>query len=298
MWLGALAVALFAMTLPMTRLATGSGASPQLSPLFVTFGRAAVAGLFSTALLLVQRAPWPGRDQWMPLMMSILGNTIGYPLLLSYALLSVTASHGAVVTALLPLATAAVAAWVLHQRARLGFWLCAVAGSALVIAFSLLRGGSGGGGFIPAMADGLLLMAVLAASVGYVFGALVTPALGGLRVVCWITALSLPVTLPGTLLFWPTAPVAPHAWLGFAYLAVFSMWVGMYIWFKALHMGGALRVSQLLLMQSFLSILFAIPVLGESLDPLTLSFASAVIVTVLLGKRMERRLPAQTHTRP
>ena len=38
MWLGVLGVAIFAVTLPMTRLATGTAAAPQLSPWFVTFG--------------------------------------------------------------------------------------------------------------------------------------------------------------------------------------------------------------------------------------------------------------------
>ena len=47
MWLGVLGVALFAVTLPMTRLATGTQAAPQLSPWFMTLGRAALAGVLS-----------------------------------------------------------------------------------------------------------------------------------------------------------------------------------------------------------------------------------------------------------
>ena len=60
-WLGVLGVALFAITLPATRLATGSAADPQLAPLFVTVGRAATAGLLSLAFLLATRSPWPAR---------------------------------------------------------------------------------------------------------------------------------------------------------------------------------------------------------------------------------------------
>ena len=41
--LGALGVVIFAMTLPMTRLAVGDASSPQLPPAFVTAGRAALA---------------------------------------------------------------------------------------------------------------------------------------------------------------------------------------------------------------------------------------------------------------
>ena len=47
LWIGLLGVTLFAATLPMTKLAVGTAADPQLSPWFITFGRAAVAGLLS-----------------------------------------------------------------------------------------------------------------------------------------------------------------------------------------------------------------------------------------------------------
>ncbi len=183
-WLGVLGVTCFAVTLPATRLATGTAADPQLSPAFVTAGRAALAGLLSAVFLLATRSPRPTGGQWRALALSMAGNAMGFPLLLAWALRSVTATHAAVIIALLPLVTAAVAAWVLHQRARPAFWACAVAGSALVVVFAWLRAGAHGGfGFDPA--DGLLAGAVVAASVGYVYGAKVTPALGAERVICW-----------------------------------------------------------------------------------------------------------------
>ena len=40
------------------------------------------------------------------------------------------------------------------------------------------------------------------------------------------------------------------------------------------------------LIQPFLALLFAVPVLGEKLDALTVVFALAVIGVVFLGKRM------------
>ena len=86
MWLGVLGVAIFALTLPMTRLATGTQAAPQLSPWFVTLGRAALAGVLSLVFLLATRSPLPKAGQWKPLWMAVLGNALGYPLLLAYAL--------------------------------------------------------------------------------------------------------------------------------------------------------------------------------------------------------------------
>jgi len=289
LWLGLLGVAVFAVTLPMTRLATGTSDAPQLSPWFLTLGRAALAGLLSAVFLLFTRSPLPQRHQWKPLGMAVAGNAIGFPLLLAFALRVVDASHAAVVTALLPLVTAAVAAWVLHQRAAIGFWLCAVAGSALVIAFSLLRAsGSGGASTGFQWADALLVAAVFAASLGYIYGAQVTPSLGAERVICWVCVMALPVTLPGAIVLWPTQPVAVSAWVGFTYVGVFSMWAGFFAWYRGLALGGALRVSQTQLLQPFLSILASIPLLGERLDVVTLGFAAAVVATVLIGKRLSQ----------
>ena len=286
LWLGFVGVFVFALTLPMTRLATGTAEAPQLSPWFVTWGRAALAGGLSLAYLLLTRSPVPASEHRLPLALSLLGNVIGYPLLLGWALREVTASHAAVITALLPLVTAAMAAWLLHQRARLGFWLFAALGSALVAVYSLLRAHQLGHGFGLSHADLLLVGAVVAASLGYVAGAKVTPALGAERVISWVCVMALPLTVPGALLTWPEQPIAPTAWFGLAYVGVFSMWAGFFAWFRGLALGGALRVSQLQLFQPFISIAAAVPLLGEALDLMTVGFALAVVATVFMGRRM------------
>ncbi len=286
LWLGLLAMALFGLTLPMTRMAIGSEAAPQLSPWFVTFGRAVLAAALSIALLGFTRSPWPDRKHWRPLILAALGNAIGYPLLLAFALRSVTASHAAVITALLPLVTAVIAAWSLRQRMASSFWICAATGTALVVAYSLLRSGQGSLVFHLEWADILLVAAVLAASIGYVQGALITPALGAERVICWVTVISLPITLPGSLLTWPAGPVSPWAWLGFVYVGLFSMWIAFFAWYRALALGGTVQVSQVQLLQPFFAMLFSVPLLGERLDALTLTFGVAVVMTVYFGKRI------------
>jgi len=292
LWLGLAGVVVFALTLPMTRLATGTADAPQLSPWFVTWGRAALAGCLSLVYLLATRSPLPAPQHRPALALSVLGNAIGYPLLLGWALRHVTASHAAVITALLPLATAAAAAWLLHQRARLGFWLFAGLGSLLVAAYSVLRAMQQGHGFGLAWADLLLVGAVLAASLGYVAGAKVTPVLGAERVISWVCVMALPITVPGALLTWPEHAIQTSAWLALVYVGVFSMWAGFFAWFRGLALGGALRVSQLQLLQPFISIAAAVPLLGEALDLTTLGFALAVIATVFMG----RRLAAPTST--
>ena len=286
LWLGLLGVFIFALTLPMTRLATGTADAPQLSPWFVTWARAALAGALSAIYLLAVRAPWPIAAQRGSLYLSLAGNVIGYPLLLGWALRHVTASHAAVITSLMPLATAAAAAWLMHQRARLGFWVFAVLGSALVAVYSLLRASQMGQGFGLTWADTLLVGAVVAGSLGYVAGAKVTASLGAEKVISWVCVMALPITLPGAWLTWPEQPIAHASWLALVYVGVFSMWAGFFAWFRGLSLGGPLRVSQLQLLQPFITILAAIPLLGESLDAMTLAFALLVVATVFMGRRM------------
>jgi drug/metabolite transporter (DMT)-like permease len=290
LWLGLVGVTVFALTLPMTRRATGTADAPQLSPWFVTWARAALAGGLSAVFLLATRSRLPTPAERGPLLVSLAGNAIGYPLLLGWALRHVSSGHAAVITALLPLATAAVAAWLLHQRARLGFWVFAALGSALVAIYSLLRawqtGAVGGHGFGLVWADALLVGAVVAASLGYVGGAKITPTLGAERVISWVCVMALSLTVPGALLTWPDQPIHTSAWWALIYVGVFSMWAGFFAWFRGLALGGALRVSQLQLLQPFISIVAAVPLLGESLDAMTLGFALAVVATVFLGRRM------------
>ena len=284
---GLVGVALFAATLPMTRLAVGPTESPQLSPWFVTFGRAAVAGLLSTLYLAWQRSRGrlnvPGRTQWPLLGVTAFGVIVGFPLFLALALRHVPSTHGAVVTALLPLSTAVLGALWYRQRPSAGFWACAVLGSGLVLGFMAWRAG----GFYLGAANIYLLIAMTTGAFGYIGGARLTPSLGAEQVICWVLACSLPLTLPVAWWFAPAVPgtIGAMAWTGFAYVALFSMWIGFFAWYRALAL-GAVRVSQIQLVQPFLSLLFAVPLLGEHLDLVTAGFALAVIATVFVGKRM------------
>jgi len=306
LWLGLLGVTLFAATLPMTKLAVGTAADPQLTPWFITFGRAAVAGLLSILYLLRQYSRrlepdfasknivWklPNIAEWGLLGFTACGVVVGFPLFMSLALQYVPSTHGAVVTGLLPLTTAVIAAVWFKQKPSVGFWLCAVLGTMLVLSFMVVRSWKGSadasGHFSLHLADVYLLLAMLSASLGYIGGARLTPSLGAERVICWVLVLSLPTTVPMTWLNLPSNLTAIHAssWWAFAYVAVFSMWLGFFAWYRGLALGGAVRVSQVQLVQPFLSLLFAVPLLGEKIDAMTLGFALAVIATVFVGKKM------------
>ena len=284
--LGALGVVIFAMTLPMTRLAVGDTAAPQLPPAFVTAGRAALAGLLSVVYLWVVHAPRPPRHLWATLALSAVGTVLGFPLFLALALRQVDAMHAAVVTGVLPLATAVVAALVLRQRPAASFWACALAGCGLVLGFAAWQGSGR-----VSLADGLLLGAVLCGAVAYVAGARAAAVMPAEHVIGWVLVASLPLTLPAALWLWPTQPASAAAWGGFVYVSVFSMWLGFFSWYRGLALGGVVRVSQVQLLQPFLALLFAVPVLGEKLEPVTLFFALAVMAVVFIGRRLPVRAP-------
>ena len=285
LWLGVLGVTLFAFSLPMTRLAVGSVEAPQLSGVFVALGRAAVAGILSLFYLAFTGAPLPGRKDWPLLALTSAGVVFGFPLLTSMAMRYVEGVHASVMVGILPLATAAVGALMARQRPSLGFWLCALLGSALVMGFALTQGDTSRGLNLQT-ADVLLLLAMLCAAVGYATGARLSAHLRADHVICWALVLALPVNLPAAVISWPATTIHAAAWWGFAYVSLFSMWLGFFAWYRGLALGGTVRVSQVQLIQPFLGMLFSIPLLGETLDAVTLGFGLAVIATVFIGKRM------------
>jgi drug/metabolite transporter (DMT)-like permease len=285
---GTLGVALFALTIPMTRLASGSLESPQLSPWFVAFGRAALAGVLALLYLLVLRAPRPSAVQWRWLALTALGVVFGFPVFMGLAVQRVDAVHASVITGVLPLVTAVLGAWLLGQRQRASFWGFAGLGLLLVVAFAWWRGGAA-----PQLADALLALALVLGALGYVWGARLSAAMRPEHVISWVLVLSLPLTLP---LAWATRPLAAvqaASWVGFGYVALFSMWIGFFAWYRGLALGGTVRVSQVQLLQPFLSILAAVPILGERVDAATCVFLLAVMAVVFASRRVASAAPSK-----
>lgn len=288
LWLGLLGVTIFAATLPVTRLAVGPVEDPQLDPVFVASGRAAIAGILSVLYLWFTHARKPSPQHWSILAVCALGTAVAFPVFLSMALRYTESTHAAVVSGLIPLVTAISAALYFRQRPSTGFWICALTGCGLVIAFALYKGS---GHF--SYSDGLLLLAVISTSVGYVAGARVSSDLPPAHVICWVMVITLPLSVPVAWLTWPHNPIRWESWLSLGYVSVFSMWLGFFAWYRGMVLGGAVRVSQVQLIQPFLALIFSVPIVGERLDLVTVFFSIAVIATVLLSKKMPAGRPAR-----
>jgi drug/metabolite transporter (DMT)-like permease len=119
-------------------------------------------------------------------------------------------------------------------------------------------------------------------------GATLVKELGGWQVICWALVLVLPLNILPAINSAPTelATVPVQGWLSFIYLALISQLCGFFIWYKGLDLGGIARVSQIQLLQPFITLFAAVILLGESIDIMTIMFVLLVVATVWLGKKM------------
>ncbi len=288
LWWGLLGVAAFSFTVPFTRVAVAG-----LSPLFIGSGRAVVAATLASVALILTRQRLPLPRQWARLAVVGGGIVVGFPLLTSFALTSVPASHGAVVIALLPAATATAAVLRGHERPRTAFWLATLAGAAAAVGFAFAQ--PGGFGQLH-WADLMLLGAVAAAAVGYAEGGLLARELGAWQTVSWALVLAAPLMVALAALAVAQQPpsATPAQWASFAYLGVVSMFLGFFAWYRGLAIGPMTQVSQIQLVQPVLSIAWAALILGESLTETTLIGGAAVIACAGLAVRA-RLKPAPSH---
>ncbi|HMN81751.1 MAG TPA: DMT family transporter, partial [Burkholderiaceae bacterium] len=116
--------------------------------------------------------------------------------------------------------------------------------------------------------DLLMLAAIIVCGLGYAEGARLSRQLGGWQVISWALVLSLPVMLPLALLTMPASfdDAGTAAWLGLAYVSLFSMLIGFVFWYRGLAQGGIAAVGQLQLLQPFLGLGLAALLLHETVS--------------------------------
>ena len=281
MALGALGILGFSFSLPATRLAVH-----DLDPWLIAVGRATVAAVLAAIYLRATRAPRPTVAQVRSLAIVALGVVVGFPLFTSLALEAQTASHGAVVIAFLPAATAVAAVARAGERPSRRFWLASGAGLVAVLVFIAASEGdalSSG----PQTGDLYLLVATALCAVGYAEGGALSRTLGAPATICWALVLSAPVC--ATVAAVAAATTGLHAgttaWLGFAYVSIISMFLGFFAWYAGLARGGVARVGQVQLAQPVLTLVWSALVLGESIGAFTAVTALVVLASVAATQR-------------
>ncbi len=273
---GFLGVLIFSGSLPATRVAV-----MDFDPVFLTVARAAIAGVLGLALLLLFREKRPARGDLVSLVIVALGVVVGFPLLTALALTHITSAHSIVFIGLLPLATAIFGVLRGGEHPRPAFWLFSCLGSALVAGFAVTQGIAAA-----PLGDLLMLAAIIVCGLGYAEGAKLSRKLGGWQVICWALVLSLPVM--ATLAIYTRPPsfagIGEPAWIGLAYVSLFSMLIGFVFWYRGLARGGIAAVGQLQLLQPFFGLALAATLLHEPVSPLMLVVTLAVVACVAGAK--------------
>lgn len=282
---GLLGVFAFSFTVPFTRIAVENG---HLHPLFVGAGRSVIAAVLAIAALWFTGQKFPTRSQCWRLLVVAGGVVAGFPLLTSFAMTSAPASHGAVVIAILPAATAVAAVLRTKERPTIRFWIVAAAGALAALAFAAVQGGGLGGLHT---ADLLLFGAVLACAIGYAEGGLLSRELGSWQTISWALVLAAPVMLTLTAISAVQHPptAMPGEWVAFAYLGVVSMFLGFIAWYRGLAIGPMAQVSQVQLAQPVMTICWAGLLLHERIGWPTVVGGCAVILCALLAVRSRKQ---------
>jgi drug/metabolite transporter (DMT)-like permease len=215
------------------------------------------------------------------------GVVVGFPWLITLALRTMPASHGAVIVGLLPMVTSVLAVLRAGERPSPAFWLASVGGLLGIIVFASTRGAHGLG-----QADLLALGAVELGGIGYTEGGLLAREMPAAHVICWALVLSAPfLALPTAWVIWRVGLSAgPVAWLAFGYVSVLSMFLGFFAFYRGMSEAGIARVSQIQLAQPVCSLLWSALLLGEHIDVATAVAAVFVVGCVLVTSRTRVRV--------
>jgi drug/metabolite transporter (DMT)-like permease len=285
--LGLLGVLAFSVTFPATTLAEES-----FSPVLVGVGRSVLGAVVAVTVLAAKRERLlPPRERLGSFLIVVATVGVGFGLLSALALRHVSSVHGAVLTGLIPAATAGLAVLRAGERPRPGYWLALLLGLAVVVGFAVAEGGGRLRG-----PDILLLVAIVVGGTGYAEGGILAREYGGWRVICWTLVLALPVSLPVSVAAGVASPpqhVLLRSVLALAYLGAISMCLGFFVWYQALARGGVARIGRLQLAQPALTLGWSALLLGEHVSLLTGAAAVAVIAVTAVGRNARVDRPAE-----
>ena len=80
-----------------------------------------------------------------------------------------------------------------------------------------------------------------------------------------------------------------QAWIGLAYVSLFSMLIGFVFWYRGLAQGGIAAVGQLQLLQPFFGLALAATLLHEQVSPLMIAVTVAVVLCVVGAKKFAKQ---------
>jgi drug/metabolite transporter (DMT)-like permease len=276
--LAAIAVVMFSGTVPATRIAVAT-----IDPIVVGVGRSVLGAILAVAYLVAVRAPVPNRRQIPSIAVVAVGAGIGFGWFSAEALRSVSATHGSIVIGLLPMLTALFGVIRTRVRPRPLFWVALAAGTAVVVWYAA----SGVRTEPPTVGDLYFVAALILAAAAYAEGGRLAETMPGGQVIAWGLVGALPMSIPLTIAALLRSPLAPSvaSLVALAYMAVFSVFVGMVLWYRGMGLSGVARASAMQLAQPLLSVMWSWLLVREPLRPQTIVAAILVLVCVATAQR-------------
>lgn len=276
--LGFISIAAFAATLPLAKNLVG-----DLSGLQIGIYRSFIAALVALPIVLLAKLSFPSRSQIKKLYITSIGIIYGFPILTAVGMQYVPISHGGVVLAAAPICTSIFSVIITGQKQSLKFWFLATLGLLIVSGYVVYSSED----FYFYMGDIALIGAAILAGLGYAQGGALSSEMSGWKVMCWVLVLNLPVLLVFSfLIFEPTdTDLTAVGWSSILFLALVNSLIGFFSWNRALTLGGIAKISQLQLLQVFITFGYAVFFFNEIWDWVTVTAFTLIVLIVYLSKR-------------
>ena len=277
MLIGFVGISIFSLTLPFTQMAVN-----EMSPFFVAFARASIAGICALILLIFTKSKFPNKIQIRRLIIIVIGVIYGFPIFTSIAMKTLPSSHSGIVLGILPLAMSLFAAIKYKETPSSSFWMISIFGTFIVISYTFI---DNNGSLM--IEDLWLLFAILFAAIGYSEGGTLAKEMGSIGVISWALVISLPINLFASYLFYEInyTSISVQAIISLTYVGLFSMFIGFFFWYKGIAIGGISRVGQVQLIQPFLTIVGAYFLTNEKITTLNILFAFMVLIVIIIGRK-------------
>jgi drug/metabolite transporter (DMT)-like permease len=279
MLIGLIAIVAFSLTVPVTKIALQS-----FSPYFAAVERVFFAGVLSAIILFFKRTKFPDSSTLKLLVITALGSSFGFPLFTSIALSQTDSAHAGVVFTIIPLFTAILGALFNRQKHTYKFWILAISGCLTVLSYMTWKSNIS---FVSA--DFWLIAASVSAAISYTFGTEVSKRIGGLNTICWSLVIALPLTLPSGLILLngsDYSEVSRSSIYAMIYVSTISQLLGFVPWYAGLRIGGIAKVSQVQLLQVFLTLVASYFLLNETIDLFAWIVAILVVVQIYFVKSL------------
>jgi drug/metabolite transporter (DMT)-like permease len=263
-------------------------ATHEIPPMVVACLRFATAALLLFGWCRLRGIPIPLRRADIPLVLGVTATSVvGYNILFLYGVTLAPASHGAVITpGLIPIFTLLLGRMLFRESV---LWRQALGVVVSIVGLALVVGPAFAGDPAALVGDLLYGTAALLWATYTILGRAVTKRFHVAAITCLSGAVGALVFLPLGLLdpvgFGALATASPRALAGLAYLGSLGTAVGFVLFDLGVQRIGSARASAYTVLVPLFGVSLTVPILNESLDPISLVGAAIVIGGLWLTQR-------------